>query len=193
MAQRREAAADAAGGIEGQQATGQAAHGFADGGGVQQQRLAAQHHLAQGQAKALVQQLGGQFAVIEEFGQGVAGALPGQGGKGRIGQQDAALAVHRQHRIGHGGEQSVELQGAALAGQDVHHPHRLHPHHGQQGGAQFFKHRRAQGRRIDVDVGRHHLHGVQVEIAGTEQRQDFLGDADTINERHMDTHGNPRV
>ena len=55
--------------------------------------------------------------------------------------------------------------------------------------AQLFEHFGAQGRGVDVDVGRHHLHRIQIEIAPTEQGQDFLGDADAVDEADVDTHG----
>lgn len=76
-----------------------------------------------------------------------------------------------------------------LAGKDVHHLHRLHALHAEQCVAQFFEHVGAQGRRVDVDVGRHHFHRIQIEIAPTEQGQDFLGNADAVDEADVDTHG----
>ncbi|MNP19344.1 hypothetical protein D3C76_1118660 [compost metagenome] len=78
---------------------------------------------------------------------------------------------------------------AALAGKDVDDPHRLHPVHVQQGIVQLFEDVRAEGRGVDVNVGRHHLHGVQVEVAGTEQGQYFLGDTDAVDEADVDAHG----
>ncbi|MNC68087.1 hypothetical protein D3C75_1186420 [compost metagenome] len=76
-----------------------------------------------------------------------------------------------------------------LSGKNVDHRHRLHATHAQQRIAQFLEHLRAQGRCIDVDVGRDHFHRIQVEVASTEQGQDFLGDADSIDEADVDTHG----
>ncbi len=92
-------------------------------------------------------------------------------------------------RIGHGREQGIELQVPALPGKDVDHRHRLHTTDAEQRIAQFLQHLRAEGRRIDVDVGRNHLHRIQVQVAPTEQRQDLLGDANAVDEADVDTHG----
>ncbi|MNN92697.1 hypothetical protein D3C81_2110140 [compost metagenome] len=54
---------------------------------------------------------------------------------------------------------------------------------------QFFEHGWAEGRGVDVNVGRHHLHRIQVEVAGTEQGQYFLGDTDAVDEADVDAHG----
>jgi hypothetical protein len=54
---------------------------------------------------------------------------------------------------------------------------------------QFFEHGGAEGRGVDVDVRRDHLHRIQVEVAPTEQGQDFLGDADAVDEADVDAHG----
>ncbi|MNF89859.1 hypothetical protein D3C84_723990 [compost metagenome] len=77
----------------------------------------------------------------------------------------------------------------ALTGQDVDHRHRLHTAHAEQRITQLFENFRAQGRGVDVDVGRDHFHRIQIEIAPTEQGQDFLGDADAVDEADVDTHG----
>jgi len=54
---------------------------------------------------------------------------------------------------------------------------------------QLFQDQRAERRRIDVDVGWDHLDGIEVEIASAKQCQHFLGDADTVDEADVDTHG----
>ena len=77
---------------------------------------------------------------------------------------------------------------AVLAGQNVHHLDALHTVHLQQRPAQLLEHRGAQGRCIDVDVWRYHLHRIEVQIASAKQRQDFLGDADAVDEADVDAH-----
>ena len=118
--------------------------------------------------------------------------LAGQFDQRGISQQYAALAIDRQYRIGHGREQGVELQVAALAWEDVNNCHGLYAVYLEQRLAQLVEHCGAQGRRVDIDVGRHHLYRVQVEIAPAEQGQHFLGDANAIDKGDVNTHGNGR-
>ncbi|MNN52935.1 hypothetical protein D3C81_1676650 [compost metagenome] len=160
--------------------------------GIQQQRLALEADLAHRQAEALVDQPLRQSGVVEQIRQRFAGRLAAmEFDQTRVGQQYLATPIHRQHRIAHRGEQRIELQAPTLAGQDVHQLHRLHALHPQQGIVEFVEHRLAKGRRVDVDVRRDHLHRVEVEVARPKQRQDFLGDADTIGESDVDTHDGP--
>ena len=162
--------------------------------GIEHQRLAVERHFAQRQAKAVFQQHIEQAGVAEQLADAFTGGVTAiQRDQRRVGQQYVATAVQRQYRIGHGGEQGVELQVAALAGKDIDHPHRLHAVDPKQRFAQLVEHLRAEGRGVDVDVGRHHLHGIQVEITPAEQRQNFLGDADTVDKTDMDTHGNEKT
>ncbi|MCY1511144.1 hypothetical protein D9M68_455410 [compost metagenome] len=188
-----QAFADAARRVEGEQAAHQRVRPGADGRGVQQQGLALEAHFAHGQAEALVDQGLRQVRPGEQAGQGfprrLATVEPDQG---RVGQQHLAAGVHRQHRVADGSEQGVELQVPALAGEDVHQLHRLHAVDPQQGVVEFVQHGPGQGRRVDVDVGRDHFHRVQVEVARAEQRQDFLGDADAVDEGDVDSHGGSR-
>lgn len=60
--------------------------------------------------------------------------------------------------------------------------------HLQQRAAQLFEYLGAQGRRVDIDVWRYHLHRIEVQITPAKQRQDFLGDADAIDEADVDAH-----
>ncbi|MNE07958.1 hypothetical protein D3C80_1005990 [compost metagenome] len=189
MVQRGQAFADAAGLIQGQQCTG-----VGDRRGIEQQGLAVDNDLAHGQAKAVLEQGVEQAGVSEQVADRFAGRLTAvQGDQGRIGQQYMACAVQGQYRVGHGGQQGIELQVPTLPGEDVYHGHGLHAAHAEQGVAQLFEYLRAEGRRIDIDVGRHHFHGIQVEIARTEQGEYFLGDADAVDEADVDTHGALRV
>ncbi|MNZ08856.1 hypothetical protein D3C78_256720 [compost metagenome] len=59
-----------------------------------------------------------------------------------------------------------------------------------QGLAQFVEHRGVEGGGVYIDVGRHHLHRIQVEVAAAEQGQDLLGDADAVDEGDVNSHGN---
>ncbi|MNM96229.1 hypothetical protein D3C81_1086970 [compost metagenome] len=187
--QRGQLAADAVRRIERQQGVGEAVV-LVDRRCVQQQCLAMQGDFAQRQAEALFDQRAGQDRIIEQFGQrATLGRRVAQMGHRRIGEQYQAVPVDGQHRVAHGREQGVELQAAALAGEDVDHCHFLHAPYLQQRLAQFFEHVGAEGRGVDVDVRRHHLHGIQVEAASAEQRQDFLGDTDSIDEGDVDAHG----
>jgi len=186
VVQRGQALADTARLIQGQQGPR-----IGDRRGIEHQRMAVECDFAQWQAKAVFQQHVEQSGVGEQLADAFAGRFMAvQGHQCRVGQQHMALAVQRQYRIGHGREQGVELQVAALAGKDVDHCHRLHALDAEQGFAQFVEYLRAQGRGIDVDVGRDHLHRIQVEVTPAEQGQDFLGDADTVDKTDMDTHGN---
>jgi hypothetical protein len=76
-----------------------------------------------------------------------------------------------------------------LARQDVNDCHRFHPAHLEQRTAQFIEHLGAERRCVDVDVRRHHLHSIEVEVAPTQQRQNFLGDADAVDKGDVDAHG----
>ncbi|MNH44732.1 hypothetical protein D3C79_1069800 [compost metagenome] len=76
-----------------------------------------------------------------------------------------ASGVHCQHRVAHGGQQGLQLQAPAVAGQEVDQRHLLHTVHPQQGGIQLIQHDRGQRRGIDIDVGRNHFYRVQVEVA----------------------------
>ena len=96
--------------------------------------------------------------------------------------------IHRQHRVGTGGEQGIQLQAPALPRKDVDQGHRLHATHAEEGFAQLLQDFGAEGRGIDIDVRRHHLHGVEVEAASAQQGQDFLGDADAVDEGDVDAH-----
>ncbi|MNQ65861.1 hypothetical protein D3C85_803300 [compost metagenome] len=111
-----------------------------------------------------------------------------EGDQRRVGQQHAAGAIHCQHRVGHRREQSIELQAPALAGKDVDDGHRLHAAHPEQRLAQLVEHRGAESRCVYVDVRRHHLHRIQVEIAPAEQGQDFLGDTNAVDKADVDAH-----
>ena len=185
VVQGRQLLADAIGLVQGQQGAG-----IGDGHGVEQQGLAIDRDLPQRQAKPLFQQRSQQAGVGEQLGHAFSRRLAAvQGHQRRVGQQHLAGAVQGQHRVGHGGQQGIELQVAALPGEDVDHRHRLHTAHVEQGVAQFIQDLRAQGRGVDVDVGRHHFHRIQVEVAPAQQGQDFLGDADAVDEADVDTHG----
>ena len=159
MVQRRETFAHAIGRIQGEQAAG-----IGDRRCIQQQALAIELHLAHRQVEVVVEQR-------------------------RVGQQHLASAVHRQYRVAHGREQGVELQVSALAGEDIDHFHRLHAAHLEQRIVQLFEHGGAERGSVDVDVRWHHFHGIEVEVAGTEQGQDFLGDADAVDKADVDAHG----
>ncbi len=185
VVQGRQAFADAVGRVERQQGAG-----IGDGRGIEHQGLAVEHDLAQGQAKTVLQQGLEQSGIGEQLGNAFTrGITAGQRDQRRVGQQDIARAVEGQDRVGHGGKQGVQLQVATLAGQDVDHGDGLHAAYAEQRFAQFFKHLRAQGRRVDIDIGRHHFHRIQVEIASAEQCQDFLGDSNAVDKADMDTHG----
>lgn len=60
--------------------------------------------------------------------------------------------------------------------------------HLQQRAAQLLEHGGAQGRCVDIDVWRYHLHRIEVQITPAKQRQDFLGDADAVDETDVDAH-----
>jgi hypothetical protein len=185
VVQCRQAFADAVRLIQRQQGAG-----VGDRRGVQQQGLAVDGDFPQRQTKAVFEQGVEQGRVGKQVGDAFTGRFATvQGDQGRVGQQHLAVAVQCQHRVGHGRQQRVELQVPALAGQDVDHRHRLHAAHAEQGIAQFLEDFRAQGRGVDVDVGRDHFHRIQVQIAPTEQGQDFLGDTDAVDEADVDTHG----
>ncbi len=186
--QRRQALTHAVRRIQREQATG-----LGDRCGVEQQALAIELHFAHGQVEVVVQQGLEQVVVAEQLAHRAAGRFaPAQGDQCRVGQQHLAGAVHGQHRITHGRQQGVELQVTALAGQNVDHLHRLHAVDLEQRIVQFFEHGRAQGRCVDVDIGRNHLHRIEVEVTGTEQGQDFLGDTDAVDEADVDAHGGER-
>ena len=78
---------------------------------------------------------------------------------------------------------------AALAGEDVYYGYALHTVDAKQRFAQLVEHLRAEGRGVDINVGRDHLHRIQIEVTPAQQCQDFLGDADTVDKTDMDTHG----
>ena len=115
----------------------------------------------------------------------------------RIGEQLSAL--HHDHAEGFDallGESPVirtlkarAQRVAALAGEDIDHGDRLYAVHAEQRITQLFENLGAEGWCVDIDVGRHHLYRIQIEIAPTEQGQDFLGDADAVDEADVDTHG----
>ncbi|MNH07538.1 hypothetical protein D3C79_669320 [compost metagenome] len=185
MVQRRQPFADAIGLIQGQQCTG-----VGDRRGIEQQRLAVESHFAQGQVEALFDQGFKQARIAKQVGHRTVGRLlAAQRHQRRVGQQYMAGAVQGQYRIAHGREQGIELQVTTLAGEDVDHLYGLHAMHVEQRVVQLFEHVGAEGRGVDVDVRRHHLHGVQVEVAGAEQGQHFLGDADAVDETDVDAHG----
>ncbi|MNQ76419.1 hypothetical protein D3C85_912620 [compost metagenome] len=196
VVQGGQAFADAARRIERQQPAGKEAPAIrtaADGRSVQQQGLALETHLAHRQAEALVDQRLPQVCLGEQLRQRFAGRIaPAQADQRGVGQQHMAARVHRQHRVAHGRQQRIQLHSPVLAGQQVHQLHGLHAVHSQQGVVEFVQHALGQGRRVDVDVGRDHLHRVQVEVARAEQRQDFLGDADAVDEGDVDSHGGSR-
>ena len=183
--QRGQAFTDAARLIQGQQGAG-----IGDRCGVEHQRVAVEGDFTQWQAEAVLQQHIEQPRVTEQFADTFTGGfMPVQGNQRRVGQQYVARAVQGQYRVGHGGEQSVKLQMAALTGKDVDHRHRLYAIDLEQRLAQLVEHLRAQGRGVDIHVGRDHFHRIQVEVAPAEQRQNFLGDADAVDKTDMDTHG----
>ncbi len=97
-------------------------------------------------------------------------------------------AVQSQNRVGHGGEQRVQLQVATLTRKDIDHGDGLDTPDPKQRVLELFKHLMAERRRIDVHVGRHHLHRVQIQIASTQDCQHFLGDTDAVDEADMDAH-----
>ncbi|MNZ91600.1 hypothetical protein D3C78_1105900 [compost metagenome] len=185
VVQCRELFANAVGLVQGQQGAG-----IGDRCGVQQQGLAIDRDLAQRQAKAVFEQGVEQRRVGKQLGHAFPGRLTAvQGNQCRVGQQDVAGTVEGQHRVGHGRQQCIELQVPTLAGKDVDHGDRLHAAHAEQRIAQLFKHLRAEGRGIDVNVRRDHFHRIQVEVSPAEQGQDFLGNADAVDEADVDTHG----
>ena len=189
VVQCRELFADAVRLKEGQQGAG-----VGDRRGVEQQALTVDGDLAQRQAKAIFEQRVEQAGIIEQRRDAFARRLATvQRDQRRVGQQHLAGAVEGQHRVGHRREQGVELQVPTLAGEDVDHRYRLDAAYPEQRIFQFFEHLRAQGRRVDVDVRRNHLHRIQIEIAPTEDSQDFLGDADAVDEADVDTHGGGSV
>ncbi|KPZ34702.1 hypothetical protein AN901_203573 [Pseudomonas syringae pv. theae] len=98
-------------------------------------------------------------------------------------------AVQCQYRVGHCRKQRIQLQMATLAGEDIHHRNGFYATHPKQGVLEFFEHLMAEGRRINVDIGRHHLHGIQIQIAPTQNGQHFLGDTNAVDEADVDTHG----
>ena len=186
VVQRCQALADAAWLVQGEQGAG-----IGDRRGIEHQRVAVEGHFAQRQAKAVFQQHVEQAGIAEQLADTFAGRLVAvQRHQRRVGQQHMALAVERQYRVGHGGEQGVQLQVAALAGEDVDHRYRLHAVDAEQRLAQLVEYLRAEGGCVDVDVGRDHLHRIQIEVTSAQQRQDFLGDANTVDKTDMDTHGN---
>ncbi|MNR04501.1 hypothetical protein D3C85_1204670 [compost metagenome] len=185
MVQRGKAFADAVRLVQGQQGAG-----VGDRCGVEQQGLAVDGDFPQRQAKAVFEQGVEQGRVGKQVGHAFTVRFAAvQGDQGRVGQQHLAVAVQCQHRVGHGGQQGVELQVPALAGQDVDHRHRLHATHAEQGITQFLEDLRAQRRGVDINIGRDHFHRIQVQIAPAEQGQDFLGDTDAVDEADVDTHG----
>ncbi|MCY1415060.1 hypothetical protein D9M71_305280 [compost metagenome] len=185
--QCRQAFADAIGLIQGEQGAG-----VGDRHRVEEQGLAAETDLVHRQAEMMGDQGALQVGIVEQGGQRFTGRFAAaQGDQRRVGQQHMTTVIHRQHRVGTGGQQGVQLQAPALPRKDVDQGHGLHAAHIKQGFAQLFEHLGAEGRRIDVDVGRDHLHGVQVETASTEQGQHFLGDADAVDEGDVDAHDGP--
>ncbi len=130
-----------------------------------------------------------QTGVAEQLTDRFARRLPAdQCNECRVGQQHVPGAVQCQHRIGHGGEQRVQLQVATLTRKDVDHGDRFHTTDPKQRVLELFEHLMAERRRIDVHVGRYHLHRVQIQIASTQNRQHFLGDTDAVDEADMDAH-----
>ncbi|MNL13772.1 hypothetical protein D3C87_1346910 [compost metagenome] len=185
MVQCRELFADTVRLIQGQQGAG-----VSDRRGVEQQSLAVDGDLAQRQTEAMFEQGVEQRGIIEQFRDTLAGRFATvQRDQRRVGQQHLAGTVEGEHRVGHRRQQRIELQMPTLAGEDVDHGHSLDAEHAEQRIFKLFEHLRAQGRGIDVDVGRDHLHRIQIEIAPTEDSQDFLGDADAVDEADVDTHG----
>ena len=76
-----------------------------------------------------------------------------------------------------------------LARQEVDHLDRAYAPHVEQRLAQFFEYLGTERWRVDIDMRRNHLHGIEVEVAPAEQRKNFLGDADAIDEGDVDAHG----
>ena len=101
-----------------------------------------------------------------------------------ITDDDWAAAMQEQAAVEESGDSEADRVAAELAAAAMgDSPYQARP------ASQLFEDFGAQGRRVDVDVGRHHLHRIQVEIAPTEQGQDFLGNADAVDEADVDTHG----
>ncbi|MNM92038.1 hypothetical protein D3C81_1043570 [compost metagenome] len=142
MQQRRQALADAAWRVEGEQAAHQAIGTAADGRGFQQQRLALEAHLAHGQAKALVDQGLGQVRLGKQPRQRLTGRLAAdEADQGGVGQQHMAAWVHRQHRVTHRRQQRLQLQAPAMARQKVDQLDCPHTDHPQQRIVEFVQHR----------------------------------------------------
>ncbi|MCY1404504.1 hypothetical protein D9M71_197130 [compost metagenome] len=187
MVQCRQAFADAIGLIQGEQGAG-----VGDRHRVEEQGLATEADLVHRQAEMVSDQGALQIGIVEQRGQRFTGRFaPAQGDQRRVGQQHMTSVIHRQHRVGTGCQQRVQLQAPALPRKDVDHGHRLHAAHTEKRLAQLLQHLGAEGWRIDVDVRRHHLHGVQIETASTEQGQHFLGDSDAVDEGDVDAHDGP--
>ncbi|MNI38079.1 hypothetical protein D3C73_922060 [compost metagenome] len=187
VVQRRQAFADAIGLIQGEQGAG-----VGDRHRVEEQGLATEADLVHRQAEMVSDQGALQIGIVEQRGQRFTGRFaPAQGDQRRVGQQHMTSVIHRQHRVGTGCQQRVQLQAPALPRKDVDHGHRLHAAHTEKRLAQLLQHLGAEGRRIDVDVRRHHLHGVQIETAPAQQGEHFLGNSDAVDEGDVDAHDRP--
>ncbi len=192
--QRSQALAEAAGRIEGEQGAGGrlgaiGGKRFGEWHHVDQQRLAVEDDLAHGQAKALFEHRGLQFGRIEQLADGLALRVAAhQANQRGVGHQDLTCAVDRHQRVRHGLQQRIELQASLLTGQHADHLDVLHATHAAQCLAQLVEHVRVDRGRVDIDVGRHHLHGIEVQVARHQQGEHFLGDADTVDEGNVDAH-----
>ena len=178
--------------VQGEHGAGHGATGVVQGHGFQQVALAANLHLAGRQAVALVDEGLRQGGVAGQGLQRHAGQLrlghaAGQHGGG-VGHHNHATPVHRQHGVGLRGQQGVQVQATARAGQHFKLVHSLHARHLEQLAAQRGHVLRAQGRGFEVDVGRVNLNGRHIQRAARQGGQYFVGNAHPVGKVNIDTH-----
>jgi hypothetical protein len=92
-------------------------------------------------------------------------------------------------RIGHRGQQGVEVQAPACAGQDVDVGDRTHAGQAQQPGAQLRQVLHRGCRRIDEDVQRAERDRDDVQAVPGTHQEDSLEDAGAANELDVESHG----
>ena len=191
--QRAQALADAVRRVQRDHRAGDAAVGFVQRHALAQVRLAAELQLADRRPVAAADERFGQAFVADQIAQARADES-GFGPAARrhrrgVGDDDAAVGVDREHRVGLRREQSVQVEPPARAGQHAERVDRQHAGHLGQLAAQRVQARRVERRRLDEEMRRLDLDRRHIQRPAGELGEDFLRDADPVGEVNVDTHG----
>lgn len=190
--QRAQPLADAMRRVQRDHRAGHLAAGFAQRHALAQVRLAAELQLADRRALAAADERVDQRAVAQQIAQRRAGEprLGQPAGRHRrgVGDDDGAVGIDGEHRVGLRGEQRVQVQPPPRAGQHAERIHREHAGDLAQLGAQLLESARIERWCLDVDMRRLHLDGRHVQRAVGELGKDFLRDADTVGNLDIDAH-----